>query len=78
MLQDMYRKCAVNVIIMSLILEICRTHEISDIAGNVEEILCPCLELYMKCEISDITGNMQEMSCFLVMEMYMKCEIYVS
>ena len=57
----MYSKCHV-----SLILEMCRTHEISDTAGNVQEISCdPCLELHMKCEISDITGNVQEMSCVL-------------
>ena len=65
--QEMYSKCR-----MSLILEMCRTREIS---GN---FMCPCLKLYMKCEIFDITGNVQEMSCFLVMEMYMKCEISVS
>ena len=47
---------------MSLILEMCGTHEISDTAGN---FMCPCLELYMKWEISDITGNVQKMSCFL-------------
>ena len=70
--QEMYSKYHV-----SLILEMWRTHEISDIAGN---FMCPCLELYMKCEISDITGNVQEMSSFLVLEMYMymKCEISVS
>ena len=66
-LQDLpvYRKCTVNVIIMSLILEMCRTHEISNTAGNIQEI-------------SDITGNVQEMSCFIVMEMYMKCEFSIS
>ena len=56
----MYSKCH-----MSLILEMCRTHEISNTAGNIQEI-------------SDITGNVQEMSCFLVMEMYMKCEFSIS
>ena len=51
---------------MSLILEMCRTHEISNqTAGNIQEI-------------SDITGNVQEMSCFIVMEMYMKCEFSIS
>ena len=73
--QEMYSKCH-----MSLTLEMCRTHEISDTyhwkcKGN---FMCPSLELYMKCEIFDITGNVQEMSCFLVSEMYMKCEISIS
>ena len=34
-LQEMYSKCD-----MSLILEMCRTHEISGTAGNVQEISC--------------------------------------
>ena len=63
----MYMKCKMSDaagyvqvnIIMSLIMEMSRTHKISDIAENAQEIskLCPCLELYMKCEISDSTGN---------------------
>ena len=44
----MYSKCH-----MSLILEMCRTHEISDTAGNVQEMsFFLVLEMYMKCEIS--------------------------
>ena len=65
---------------MSLILEMCRTHETSDTAGNVQGISCVLAGncTYMKCEISVITGNVQEMSFFLVLEMYMKCEISIS
>ena len=69
----MYSKCH-----MSLILEMCRTHEISDTAGNVQEMSCVLLGIVHECEISDITGNLQEMSCLLVLEMYMKCEISIS
>ena len=42
----MYSKCH-----MSLILEMCRTYEISNAAGNVQEISY-VLEMYIKCEIS--------------------------
>ena len=46
--QEMYSKCH-----KSLILEMCKTHEISDITGNLQEISCVLvLEMYMKCEIS--------------------------
>ena len=70
--QEMYSKYH-----MPLILEMCRTHEISDATGNVQEISCVLAWncSYMKGEISDITGNLQEMSCFLVLQMYMKCDL---
>ena len=36
--QEMYSKCHVSVI-----LEMCRTDQISGTAGNVQEFMCPCL-----------------------------------
>ena len=52
----------------------CRTHQISYTAGNVQEISCVLvMELYLICEISDTT----EMSYFLVLEIYTKCEISI-
>ena len=57
---------------MSLIMEMCRTHQISDI----QEMSCVfLLKMYMKYEISDVTGHVQEMSCVLVLELYLTCEI---
>ena len=44
------RKCTVNVIIMSLIMKMCRTHQIYDATGN---FMCPSLENAH--EISDVT-----------------------
>ena len=43
---------------MSLIMEMCRTHQISDTTGNVQDMSCVlALELYLTCEISNTTGN---------------------
>ena len=68
--QEIYSKSHV-----SLIWEMCRTHQISGIKGNVQEMSCVLiLELYLKCEISNTTG----MSYFLVLEIYMKREISIS
>ena len=42
----------------SLIMEMSRTHQISDTTGNVQEMSCVLiLELYLTCEISNTTGN---------------------
>ena len=68
--QKMYSKSHV-----SLIMEMCRTHQISDTTGNVQDMSTVfVLELYLTCEISNTT----EVSFFLVLEMYMKCEISIS
>ena len=49
----MYSKCH-----MSLIMEMCRTHQISDTQEMSGVFL---LKMYMKYEISDVTGHVQEM-----------------
>ena len=52
-IQKMYSKCH-----LSLISEKCRTHQISDTTGNVQDMSCVLvLELYLTCEISNTTGN---------------------
>ena len=74
--QNMYSKYPVNVIAMSLILEICWTHQISDTIRNVHEMSCVyVMEMYIKHEISDTTENVQEISCVRAKELYMKSEI---
>ena len=57
---------------MSLIMEMCRTHQISNTQEMSDVFL---LKMYMKYEISDVTGHVQEMSCVLVLELYLICEI---
>ena len=43
---------------MFLIIELCRTHQMSYTARNVQEMSCVLvLELYMICENSDTTEN---------------------
>ena len=61
-LKVMYNKCH-----MSLTLEMCTTHEISDIIESVQKMSCVLiLQMYMKCKIS---GYVQEMCS--------KCHNYV-
>ena len=68
-IQKMYSKCHV-----SLIWEMCKTHQNVDTIGNVHEIsYVLVLELYKTCEIYNTTGNI-----IFVLEMYMKCEISIS
>ena len=51
--QKTYSRCHV-----SLIWEMCSTHQISDTTGNVQDMSCVLvLELYVTCEISNATGN---------------------